>query len=242
MLDKKEISRNFSASAKNYDQHAVLQKTLADKLLSQLPTPNSELVSILDLGCGTGYLIGKMKGLFPGASMIGLDIAPGMVEVASNKHEGCQLGDGEALPFTDDAFDLVVSNASLQWMDAGKVFSEVSRVLKPGGGFHFSTFGPETLKELKESGFRVNTFLSINELISLAKDKFAVVSFETIKVEQKFKTIKELLLHLKGIGAQTTDKSKSVNFSAFRKYQNKYGQDGFIPATYEIIFGHVIIP
>lgn len=257
MLDKQEISRNFSASAKDYEKHAVLQKELADQLLSHLADgsinspsqpsralsrdlPANKLLTILDLGCGTGYLIVKLKELFPEAKIIGLDIAPGMIEVANQKHKNCQLGDGESLPFDNGTFDLVVSNASLQWMDAGKVFSEVQRVLSPEGNFYFLTFGLETLKELKESGFRVNEFISLQELAALAKDKFEVINLEAKMVVKKFKTIKELCLHLKATGAQTTERTKT-DLSAFRKYREKYGQDGFIPATYEITFGHFMV-
>ena len=61
-------------------------------------------------------------------------------------------GDIELLPLKDACVGLVWSNLALQWCnDMNHTFSEVRRVLQPGGLFMFSTFGPDTLKELRQA-------------------------------------------------------------------------------------------
>ena len=82
-----KIQRGFSESAKNYDRFSALHRGIADKLFERVArerTPSA----LLDVGCGTGYLTVKIKGHFPQSKIIGLDLAPGMIEEASRKHDG----------------------------------------------------------------------------------------------------------------------------------------------------------
>lgn len=243
MLDKRIISRNFSQSARDYDKHAVLQKALANELLSL--AGKLEPKRILDIGCGTGYLTRRLAETFPKAEVIGIDIAPGMIEVARNKNSRANLnfiaGDGEDIPLENLTFDLVVSNASLQWMDAKRVFAGAHKVLNPGGRFIFTTFGPQTLRELKVSGFRVNKFLSVVELKGIAGNLFSTIRLKSKIVRQRFEGVKELIYHLKEIGAQSADKRKSeYSLSAFKEYKEKFSSNGCIYATYELIYGIII--
>lgn len=229
MLDKRIISRNFSQSARDYDKHAVLQKEMADRLLSLLPEIDPR--KILDIGCGTGYLTKKLADRFPKAEIIGIDIAPGMIEVAEKQKRGnlsFRVGDGEETEGNNE-YDLVISNASLQWMDVKKVFFCVAEILEQKGVFAFTTFGPKTLRELKECGFRVNDFPAVEELEKQLKPNFNNIFLASQIVRQTFKSIRDLIYHLKELGAQTTDRDNRVNFPVFKR-------KGEVIATFEKIF------
>jgi malonyl-CoA O-methyltransferase len=238
MPDKELISRNFSASAADYDRHAVMQREMADRLLSLLNTYNLPLRTILDIGCGTGYLTGKLAEAFPSARVEGIDIAPGMIAVAE-KQERSNLsfivGDGEAASGHD--YDLVVSNASLQWMSIEKVFARVVSLLKPGGLFFFTTFGPKTLIELKECGFRVNEFPDTIAIEQLLKPDFHNVFLASQVYHEEFPGVKELIYYLKELGAQATDEGGSFSPSAFRQYKEKYGDGEGVTASFELVYG-----
>jgi len=243
MLDKNEISQNFSRSAPDYEKHALLQKQLADELLRDLSTHQPiNPTTILDLGCGTGYLTRQLAELFPKAEVIGIDIAPGMIEEAQSRKEQqnlkYEIGDGEMPFFAENHFDLVVSNASLQWMDIGKALSSVTRIVADKGYFIFNTFGARTLFEMRESGFRVNDFVPLENIKKLAAKDFRVERLESRLVTQSFPGTRGLLLHLKAIGAWGRDKGEKKArevASAFSRYRKAFSQEGQLLASYEVI-------
>lgn len=241
MLDKEKIAENFSRSAPNYDQHAVLQKKLADEIFSRLTAYSLQLSTILDIGCGTGYLTAKLADLFPQAQITGIDIAPGMIEVARQnncrKNIRYEVMDAEKLTFRKASFDLIVSNASLQWMDTRFVFYSVAKLLRSGGLFLFKTFGPKTLQELRQSGFRVNNFPTVEELQRDAKNIFSRADFASKTVKLKFDNAKELINHLKELGAQATDKNKEVGRETIKLLRS--GEN--TTASFEVISGLFVL-
>ena len=90
--------------------------------------------SIVDVGCGTGYGLQALSDCFPQARLTGLDLAPSMLEVASERQANASfvLGDIESLPFNSDEFDVVWSSSAIQWCDIDKAVNELARVAKPG--------------------------------------------------------------------------------------------------------------
>jgi trans-aconitate methyltransferase len=88
---------------------------------------------VLDLGCGDGFLTQRIGE--SGATVVGVDSSPQMIEAAKERGVDARLINGEALPFHDE-FDAVFSNAALHWMsDHDAVLAGVYRALKPGGRF-----------------------------------------------------------------------------------------------------------
>jgi len=100
----------------------------------------SEGQKVLNVGCGTGfnscYLVKEY-----GCSIVGVDIAEGMVEKAKERAEEEELtdlvkfkvGDAYDLRFEDNSFDVVITSFVCQFLDLKKAFKEFRRVLKPGG-------------------------------------------------------------------------------------------------------------
>ena len=237
MPDKELISRNFSASAADYDRHALLQKEMADRLFSLLPE-NFSPAKIIDLGCGTGYLTAKLAGEFPRARVEGIDLAPGMIDEAKKRslpNLSFRLGDGEEIE--DKGYDLVVSSSSFQWMAIGKAFARVAALLQPEGYFLFTTFGPQTLKELKEVGFSVNSFPDTIEIEQLLKPDFENLFLASQVRREDFPGVKELIYYLKELGAQTAEPGGHFSPAAFRRYKERYGNDEGVTASFELIYG-----
>jgi len=94
---------------------------------------------ILDVGCGTGYLLRRLAGRVPQAlELAGIDVAPAMIEAARAMAADSRIrfatGTAEELPYPEQMFDLVVSTTSFDhWADQRAGLAECARVLAPGG-------------------------------------------------------------------------------------------------------------
>lgn len=151
---KKVICRRFTKAAATYDKYALVQKESAARLASCLPENFSAAV-VLEIGCGTGNYTAKLAARFPHAILTALDFSEAMVEQARKKclaHTNVSFlcEDGEQfLARNKGKFDLITSNATMQWFDdLPKAFSHVARGLAPDGIFLSALFGPLTLHEL----------------------------------------------------------------------------------------------
>ncbi len=116
--------------------HRDIARRTADIALASSGEPSR----ILDVGCGTGFLLRLLASRLPGAhELVGVDPAPHMVEVAQSgaAHDArlrVLVGAAERLPFPDASFDLVVSTTSFDhWTDQAAGLRECARVLAPGG-------------------------------------------------------------------------------------------------------------
>ncbi len=93
---------------------------------------------VLDVGCGTGRLLRAAGARWPGADLVGVDAAAGMVEEARRLNPGARFENAaaESLPFPDGSADLVLSSISFHhWADQAKGVREIARLLEPGGWF-----------------------------------------------------------------------------------------------------------
>jgi len=132
---------SFDDRAKSYDQgwrghlHHVISERTAALATAAVAAPQH----VLDVGCGTGYLLRVLAGRYPGAhELAGIDAAPSMIETANRIADDSRLsfatGVAEHLPCDDASMDLVVSSTSFDhWSDQGAGLAECARVLRPGG-------------------------------------------------------------------------------------------------------------
>lgn len=204
MLNKQQVAARFSKSAKTYDKISILQRSLADDLFNGSKSLNPK--NILDLGCGTGYLAKKLAKKFKKAKVIGIDLASGMIKEAKIRNQLQNIKylaqDCEELPKIG-RFDLIISNASLQWMDLKKISLCIKRNLASNGIFMFNTFGPKNLIELQQAGFKRNIFPSSREIKKIFGNYFKIIKIIRSRHKQKFKNIQALVKHLKDLGANT---------------------------------------
>jgi ubiquinone/menaquinone biosynthesis C-methylase UbiE len=134
---------DFDSWAPSYDK-SLLQRVFFDRTHARVVRALRPLLRgaaapvVVDVGCGTGRLLSRLRSAFPSASLIGVDAAAGMIEVASRKPElaGVHLvvASADALPFEDASCDVVVSTISFHhWSDQAAGLRDVARVLRPGG-------------------------------------------------------------------------------------------------------------
>ncbi|MEV0528788.1 class I SAM-dependent methyltransferase [Streptomyces sp. NPDC050439] len=100
---------------------------------------------VLELAAGTGALTSTLLAVAPSAEVTATDLNEAMVTLGSVRSPGAvwRQADAQRLPFPDDAFDLVVCQFGVMFLpDRVAAFTEVRRVLAPGGRFLFNTWGP----------------------------------------------------------------------------------------------------
>ena len=165
-------------------------------------------------------------------------------------------GDIEQMPFKDSCTGLVWSNLTLQWCnDIKQTFSEVHRVLQTGGLFMFSTFGPDTLKELRHAFGEVDRYSHVNRFVDMhdVGDILVHCGFATPVMDMEYITLTyddpiSVMRDLKAIGAHNATGGRRRGLSGKTSWQavlNRYEalrNGGKLPATFEVIYGHAWKP
>ncbi len=253
---KPQIADSFSRAAESYDSVAQLQRRIGHNLLAGLD--HETVPVVMDLGCGTGYFAPLLTEQFRPQQLICLDLAQGMLEYAKQTRATPNTlwlcGDAEALPLADNSVDLIFSSLAIQWCEnLPALFSEVARVLKPGGRFVFSTLGPETLFELRDAWSVVDQFQHVNRFISFdtlqqqATNYLTQLNLREAPEVLLYDQLRELTTELKGIGAHNISAGRQsgltgkARITAFKQAYEKFrGAEGKLPATYQVFYGEYI--
>ncbi len=280
-LDRAQVRRTFERAAATYDGAAVLQREVGQRMGERLGFVRMQPASILDAGCGTGAALGELHARYPDARLIGLDLALNMTLLARHRagaavrsarsllgrvlgplaparepRPWCVCGDIESLPIKSGSIDLIWSNLTLQWVgDPQKAFAEFRRVLRVGGLLSFTTFGPDTLKELRtafvaaDRATHVGRFIDMHDIGDiLVHAGFAdpVMDMETLTVT--YGDAISLMRDLKAIGAHNVTAGRPRGMMGRQRWQRMLAaleatrRDGRLPASFEVVYGHAWKP
>jgi malonyl-CoA O-methyltransferase len=269
-VDKRAVRRSFGRAAATYDAAAALQREVCDRMLERLDYVKLAPAMVLDAGSGTGYAEAKLRERYPRAVQVAVDLSEEMLATARARTPWWKRrlpfrgvapaayvsGDIEALPLATGAAGLAFSNLALQWaQDLPGAFAELLRVLAPGGLVMFSTFGPDTLKELRAAYAAVDGYTHVNRFVDmhdigdmLVHAGFADPVIDMEQITMTYADAMTLMRDLKAIGAHNVTEGRPRALAGRRALQavathyEQHRRDGRLPATYEVVYGHAWKP
>ncbi|HEX6136638.1 MAG TPA: malonyl-ACP O-methyltransferase BioC [Casimicrobiaceae bacterium] len=273
-VDPRAVRRGFGRAAATYDAAAVLQREIGTRMAQRLDYVKLAPAAILDAGCGTGEAVGELALRYPGAHLLALDIALPMVVAARQRSQAGRTvlqrllrpfapgrtgampafvcADIGALPLRGVCVDLVWSNLVLQWVnDLPRAFAEFRRVLRVGGLLSFTTFGPDTLREVRSAFAGVDASTHTNRFVDMHDigDMLVHAGFADPVMDMEYVTLtfdapRALLGELKSIGATNRTRGRPRGLMGRARWARAMQRlealrkDGRIPATFEVVYGH----
>lgn len=274
LFDPSHVRRAFSRSASRYDSAAALQREVGDRLGESLdyfsldPARAALTPAVaLDVGSGTGRMAAAMQARWPKARVLALDLALPMLQtlprtrglrrVFDRANAPSPLcADARALPIADASVDVLLSNLCLQWVDdLPAVFAGFRRVLRPGGLLLVSTFGPETLVELREAFAAADDTPHVSAFASMAQfgDALVASGFRDPVLDrdvfvQPYADLPALMRELRTLGATNAMHARRRTLTGrarFARAADAYEpmrRDGALPATWEVLYAHAWAP
>jgi malonyl-CoA O-methyltransferase len=258
-LDMRQVRHAFGRAAATYNANAVLQHEVEQRLLERLEYLESEPARVLDVGCGPGGAARAMRKRWKVAHVVALDLAMPMLRRARSGWLRPVMrvnADARALPLADASVDVLFSNLCMQWIDdVPALFDEFRRVLRPKGYLAISTFGPDTLHELRAAWAQVDRAPHVGRFADIARigDALMHAGFRDPVLDGEHFTLTyaeagALMRELKAIGATNADSSRSRGLTGKTQWKRMldayeaFRRDGVLPATYEVIYAHAWAP
>jgi len=232
LFNRRHVQRHFGRAAKSYVAAAALQKEVEARLLEQTEYLQSPPRRILDVGAGPGRAAGLLKKRWPKAEVVAMDLAlPMLAQVPQHTRFWRPVrrvcADALHLPFIDGSFDLVFSSLCLQWVHPlPSALQELRRVLSPGGMLAFSTFGPDTLLELRSCYQQLDLPAPISPFAALQQvgDGLQGAGFRKTVVDRELYTlqyadVRALMAELQAIGATDARRERAKGLMGRQRWQ-----------------------
>lgn len=270
LFDPRHVRRAFSRASSSYADAAKLQHEVEARLLESLDyyaegraadvqTP----AVVVDLGCGPGGASRAMRARWPKAQVLSIDLALPMLRAQVDPPAGLigalrqrfaraperVCADARALPLAEHSVDLLFSNLCLQWVeDLPAVFAGFRRALKPGGMLVLSTFGPDTLYELRGAFASADAVPHVSPFASIAQFGDALIAsgfrnpvLDRDELVTRYDDLPALMRELRAIGATNALRARrhtltgKARFAAAANAYEAHRDNGRLPATWEII-------
>jgi malonyl-CoA O-methyltransferase len=260
------VRRAFDRAASTYARAAVVAREVELRMAEKLDYLKLQPARVLDAGSGAGTARELLRRRYPRAERIALDLSPAMLQqgraarglrdrlraLGGAPRDHWVGADFSRLPLRGETIGLVWSSLALAWSgEPLATLTEFHRVLAPGGALMFSTYGPDTLKELRSAfaaadpAAHVHAFTDMHDL----GDMLVAAGFEAPVMEMErigvtYADVGALARDLKSSGQTCASEARRRGLTtprAWRRMQDEYEKsrlNGRLPVTVEIVYGH----
>lgn len=252
------MRRAFARVASHRDVSGALHAEVRRRLLERLDLVRLTPAVVLDLGGGTGQASVSLARRYSRARIVTLDVTWSMARAARRNAPlfsriRAVNGDAGQVPLADASVDLIFSNLMLPWCEAfDQVFREFQRVLRPDGLVMFTSLGPDTLRELRSAWGAVDEYPRVHQFEDMHNLGDALIAARladpVMDMEHLTLTYSDsmrVMQDLKAAGATNAavDRQRGLTGKGrFRTMAAAYEpfrrEDGQLPATFEVIYGH----
>ena len=251
---------SFATAAATYHSAAVLAREVGARMAQRLDLVKIAPQRVADIGCATGDGIRELQRRYPKAQPLALDFALPMLRAVRRATPRLQrlMGRGprlinadvRALPLAAGSVGLVWSNLMLHWLDDPlPAFREIYRALDVGGLLMFSTFGPDTLKELRTSfsdGYaHTQRFADMHDYGDMLLEcGYSDPVMDVEALTMTYASLDDLFRDLRQSGAACAMQARRRGlmgrsaWNAVRTGYERHRSEGRLPATFEVVYGH----
>jgi malonyl-CoA O-methyltransferase len=249
-----------------------LRREIASRMFDRLSLVKTAPRQVLDAGCGAGADIAELQKRYPAAQVLGLDSAPAMLAAARGTSPASRsllsrllpakagidlvCGDFGQLPFGPNSIDLVWSNLALHWHpQPDRVFAEWRRALRVDGLLMFSTFGPDSFRELRTAFAALDDAAHTLPFVDMHDfgDQLVEVGFTTPVMDMEtitvtYDTAQALLADVRAFGGNPLDTrrrgltGRAAWGRVLEALENQRRADGKLGLSFEVIYGHAFRP
>ena len=249
LINKQLVRDRFCRTLRSYSNHAVVQKAMAAKLTEIIcqQEPGRSYERILEVGSGSGALMAELLGRCTVSTYYANDLVEesqsSLQEVLDHYPVGefhFLAGDIERLELLPSSLDMVVSNATVQWLnDLDGLFRKISDHLKPGGVFAFTSFGPSNMREISVIEGVGLSYHSLGELQLLAERYFEITVSHEEKLLMEFTSPEAMLHHIRQTGVngllrRSWTKSRYLHF--IEEYRRLFSCENGVYLTYHPLY------
>lgn len=226
-INPKLIKNQFEKSIKTYNENAIVQKIMAEKLVAEVSKINNHYENILELGCGAGLLTNELIKKITFQNYYANDFVENAKTYITKIIPNATFYYGNAKKIKPSRkMDLIISNAMFQWFkNLDNVSLYYKNILNNNGILAFSTFSKDNFKEIRDLTGLSLDYKSLDEIKNIFQKDYEIIHIEEFCEIINFSTPLELLAHMKntGVNSLTTQHWTFKEIKTFcDNYKNKY--------------------
>ena len=258
LLDASAVKRSRHRARDSYAKAAVVQHAIADSLLQRCQILKKIPQNILQIGTQDSYLADKLKKLYPDSHVTQVNIIQDSTDNKQDIFLNFNAEDNslnEKIILENESFDLIISNLYLHWLDSPKqAVASWRSLLKKNGSLLFSTLGPDSLCELRQSFAAIDDLEHVHQFVDmhiigdwLLAAGYTDPVMDVDRWRLTYSKLSQLFADLKNTGTQCALAGRTQHLYSKKKWQQmianyklKADSNGLLPATLEVVFGHAI--